>query len=258
MLREVHMVKAIDTRYAGCRFRSRLEARWAVFFDHHDIGWKYEYQGFEVDGRAYLPDFLLDCGTWVEVKGDEASLDRPLMLAAASQLPSMPAVCESGPRLLILGEIPDPPADADLGWLGFSAEPCASARVKDRGRLLTCKIGASNGLWTCTCGTWSPEPHSFPGTCGHVRALHRALSGREAPGVLLRSLNYHDTYAASHRYGFGVYEKNRRPWILFNYDVEPRGWLTPVRDHEYDLGYAKDAYLAARSARFEHGEHGAR
>lgn len=180
------------------------------------------------------------------------------MLAAASQLPSMPAVCESGPRLLILGEIPDPPADADLGWLGFSAEPCASARVKDAGRLLTCEIGASNGLWTCTCGTWSPEPHSFPGTCGHVRALHRALSGREAPGVLLRSLNYHDTYAASHRYGFGVYEKNRRPWVLFNYDVEPRGWLTPVRDHEYDLGYAKDAYLAARSARFEHGEHGAR
>jgi hypothetical protein len=26
-------VKAIDTRYAGCLFRSRLEARWAVFFE---------------------------------------------------------------------------------------------------------------------------------------------------------------------------------------------------------------------------------
>lgn len=27
-------IRAIETRYAGCRFRSRLEARWAVFFDH--------------------------------------------------------------------------------------------------------------------------------------------------------------------------------------------------------------------------------
>lgn len=27
-------LKPIDTHYKGCRFRSRLEARWAVFFDH--------------------------------------------------------------------------------------------------------------------------------------------------------------------------------------------------------------------------------
>lgn len=26
-------IKAIDTYYKGYRFRSRLEARWAVFFD---------------------------------------------------------------------------------------------------------------------------------------------------------------------------------------------------------------------------------
>lgn len=26
-------IKPIETRYKGCRFRSRPEARWAVFFD---------------------------------------------------------------------------------------------------------------------------------------------------------------------------------------------------------------------------------
>jgi len=26
-------IKSIDTRYAGCRFRSRLEARWAMWFN---------------------------------------------------------------------------------------------------------------------------------------------------------------------------------------------------------------------------------
>jgi hypothetical protein len=30
-------MKAIETRYAGCLFRSRLEARWAVLFDHLGI-----------------------------------------------------------------------------------------------------------------------------------------------------------------------------------------------------------------------------
>jgi hypothetical protein len=28
------MIKAIETRYKGYRFRSRLEARWAVRFEH--------------------------------------------------------------------------------------------------------------------------------------------------------------------------------------------------------------------------------
>lgn len=35
-------VKAIPTVYAGVRFRSRLEARWAAFFDLCDWDWRYE------------------------------------------------------------------------------------------------------------------------------------------------------------------------------------------------------------------------
>ena len=53
-------IKAIETIYNGYRFRSRLEARWAVFFDAMGIKYEYEPQGvvFE-DGAKYLPDFLL-------------------------------------------------------------------------------------------------------------------------------------------------------------------------------------------------------
>lgn len=36
------MIKAIETVYNGYRFRSRLEARWAVFFD--EMGVQYEYE----------------------------------------------------------------------------------------------------------------------------------------------------------------------------------------------------------------------
>lgn len=51
-------IRAIQTTYKGYRFRSRLEARWAVFFDTLGIRWEYEPEGFELpDGRRYLPDF---------------------------------------------------------------------------------------------------------------------------------------------------------------------------------------------------------
>lgn len=64
------MIKAIETSYKGYRFRSRLEARWAVFFDALRIKWLYEPEGFEFeDGTKYLPDFYLpQYGSYVEIK----------------------------------------------------------------------------------------------------------------------------------------------------------------------------------------------
>lgn len=71
---------AIETRYNGYKFRSRLEARWAVFFDTLGLSWRYEPQGFEIGpNQRYLPDFYLlevgvrgtdTSGTWVEIKGE--------------------------------------------------------------------------------------------------------------------------------------------------------------------------------------------
>jgi hypothetical protein len=65
-------INAIETCYQGYRFRSRLEARWAIFFDSLGIKWEYEIEGFILtNGRKYLPDFYLPkfCeGLWVEVK----------------------------------------------------------------------------------------------------------------------------------------------------------------------------------------------
>ena len=66
------MIKAIETEYAGYRFRSRLEARWAVFFETGHIKYEYEPQGFVLkNGSRYLPDFYLpELDTFVEVKPD--------------------------------------------------------------------------------------------------------------------------------------------------------------------------------------------
>jgi len=72
----VMSIPAIETRYAGCRFRSRLEARWAVFFDALGLTWEYEAQGFETPHGPYLPDFRIACSRenedlwiWVEIRG---------------------------------------------------------------------------------------------------------------------------------------------------------------------------------------------
>lgn len=65
-------LKAIETTYNGLRFRSRLEARWAVFFDESGLRYEYEKEGFDLDGLWFLPDFWLpDKDCWAEIKGAE-------------------------------------------------------------------------------------------------------------------------------------------------------------------------------------------
>ncbi len=52
-------LQPIETKYNGMTFRSRLEARWAVFFDQLGIRWFYEYEGYQTPVGWYLPDFWL-------------------------------------------------------------------------------------------------------------------------------------------------------------------------------------------------------
>ncbi|KEA07498.1 hypothetical protein [Rhizobium rhizogenes] len=51
----IYSIKAIPTTYNHVQFRSRLEARWAAFFDL--CGWTWDYEPFDLDGWA--PDFML-------------------------------------------------------------------------------------------------------------------------------------------------------------------------------------------------------
>lgn len=68
-------IKAIETTYKGYRFRSRLEARWAVFFDHIGWEWEYEPEGFELGvGVRYLPDFKIG-SVFIEIKAQTPTTD---------------------------------------------------------------------------------------------------------------------------------------------------------------------------------------
>lgn len=56
------MNTGIPTLHKNRIYRSRLEARWAQFFDL--LGWKYEYEPFDLPG--WIPDFIL-CGKHEEI-----------------------------------------------------------------------------------------------------------------------------------------------------------------------------------------------
>jgi hypothetical protein len=66
-------LKPIETVYKGYRFRSRLEARWAVFFDALGVRWEYEKEGYDLGPAGwYLPDFWLSTvQMWAEIKPED-------------------------------------------------------------------------------------------------------------------------------------------------------------------------------------------
>ena len=105
-------MKPIETEYKGYRFRSRLEARWARFFDACHVAWEYEPEGYDLgDGLYYLPDFLLhgvdgrDGGDlYVEVKGQMTELDALKINRFAEQ----------GGKVLVVGKIPEGDNAADI------------------------------------------------------------------------------------------------------------------------------------------------
>jgi hypothetical protein len=190
-------IQAIETRYAGCRFRSRLEARWAVFFDRLGVAWEYEPQGYLVgpDNRPYLPDFWLpEEQVWVEIKGGPHQLDLVLLLAATvPHWGGLPRAVDDR-RMLVLGPLPTPGGRVAHSLLTFHKGDVTRewAEFGIAGLREFCDPGDSRGNWL----------GDDSGDIGH-------------PSPPLTDCRY-----------------------------------LPGTNH----GFVADAYAAARSARFEHGE----
>jgi len=214
----IAVIQAIETRYAGYRFRSRLEARWAVFFDNfgagirevarwddyekeahqhfnleppnHSVGaihYDYEKDGFRLmDGSMYLPDFWLpEFKLWVEVK---------------------------------------PPEDAK------GETTCSAFRDSDIGPILLC------------CG----YPHEYTGTLfcwessesgGGPSEFEAAFAYFSVGGPTLAIL---EGYRSSRRLHSDCYFEHTLPRYRF---TEPCNYYSPI-----------EATRISKQARFEHGE----
>jgi len=101
--------------YSGKVFRSRLEARWAVFLDLLGVNWDYEPCHYEIGpGLYYLPDFYLpDLQLWLEVKGapflDSASMAKCLgSVAGPQRIPLREFPYTPSEKLLLVGPFHSP------------------------------------------------------------------------------------------------------------------------------------------------------
>lgn len=211
--------EAIETSYAGYRFRSRLEARWAVFFDSLRIPWRYEDQGYLIgeEKRPYLPDFWLpEAGAWVEVKGEMERLDLRLLDDAVNFTGGLPRGNAWGElTLLILGPVPAP----DRTWTHT---------------MLWRPIWGGECRNFCSCRDLQYRQMAFRGL---PLALEQAIGGLPEDGSVK------PPGAFLHQIGASTISPHIKDFVTPRAD----SWTRPD-------ALALDAYRAARSARFEHGE----
>lgn len=114
----------IPTLYKGIRFRSRLEAKWAVFFDL--VGWSWVYEPFDLDG--YIPDFLIT-GQWPLVAEIGPVSSQREYVEKSAKADARPE--QIGRDVIVLGLTPVVPfrgsvVDPDnptAGWLGEQHGP---------------------------------------------------------------------------------------------------------------------------------------
>ena len=199
------MIKAIETQYQGYRFRSRLEARWAVFFDALGVEWEYEPEGFDLGHEGkYLPDFYLP------------GLDCHAEIKPNTEWPEMAGFGAVNRRLRQFADCIGP-------IVGMCGVPELSAQCYAFCHDLS---DSSGGCYESECG-WTICPVCSHATLGMLDA--RLLHGR-------RDL-FRDPCMSE-------------PWHICAVDHFPVVW---GQDDEVTR-----AIIAARGARFEHGENGTR
>src|ERR1700679_4083380 len=103
-------IKPINTTWEGYRFRSRCEARWAIYFTSLGIEFQYELEAYDLKQCSirgcselgpYLPDFFLpQVRMWAEVKPDKFSEIETLKCAALAEITERPCLMLDGPPQL--------------------------------------------------------------------------------------------------------------------------------------------------------------
>jgi hypothetical protein len=162
------MMVAHPTTYKDVQFRSRLEARWAAFFDL--AGWRWEYE--PTDHNGWTPDFALIGKRDIvkaEVKpiewcGDDTAiahevLERDDLKKVRAYVSSLSGTADDPPLfpdILILGCYPH---FADIGMSGV----CLGAFLSE-------KWGASTVDIAFLAGGYEPQQidfHAFYGSYGY-------------------------------------------------------------------------------------------
>ena len=222
------MLKAIETQYKGYRFRSRLEARWAVFFDALGLKWEYEGEGFDLGEEGYyLPDFYLkDWQCYIEIKPglpDDKAMNKAIALS----------------RRLIREEEMEKKRVKQNMHIFCGTPGLADIEILDNDGQW--KIHDGSIILNLTATAWGlpitleafamtqggKNLDIWPMYFAPIKGCGAPLFLSDSPGTLLAVLTYPSGLMPRVYFGDGVY---------------------------YNSDNLLQAYTAARSARFEHGE----
>ena len=167
------------TTYKGIRFRSRLEAKWAAFFDQ--IAWPWEYEPFDLG--AWSPDFL--------IKGPQRSLlveVKPVERFDAKAGSKMRmAAKDSGCDLLLCGVAPI----IDPEYFGGIAEVYSHCQCgDDKCAWMTRFWGVINGRVDVVFGHWPFYPGAVTGLDANADENdYDRFIGREIAGFWATACN---------------------------------------------------------------------
>lgn len=223
-------IKAIETIYKGYRFRSRQEARVAVYLDALEVPWQYELEGFEYEvyegdtnskgSMFYLPDFYLpsfDC--YIEVKGTKPDFIEQQKIFAFVVKSGKPVICmvdSFNPNGITIGVSIIP------GDKGIVVSPLVHFLYLSKG-----VVAIDNG---CT--------KDFPAF---------VYEPRKIDGRNLYDYREASRYLTDQNSAIIMNPQDKTGCDIFNRSLKTLGKM--IKAGEF-------AEVAARSARFEHGEKG--
>ncbi len=143
------MKGVLSTTYNGIKFRSRTEARWAVFFDVLGIKYVYESEGYNLGDFYYLPDFWLpDHDFFVEIKGVAPTIDEAAKASEPADLTKKTVFIFCGtPRQ------PNPKNNSHYAESGYAFFP---------------EHGADIQWWWCECHECGKFDIQFNGRAGRM------------------------------------------------------------------------------------------
>lgn len=244
-------IKPIETIYNGYRFRSRLEARWAVFFDAAGIKYEYEPDGYEYENEKYLPDFYLpnvgpnNSGVFVEVKPDDDTRLSEIWKAVN-------VICHTtGKTLLLLSSIPNITKCGIWMYHCFYYSPMEGDVLHRDAPLMVYAKEEDFAGGAVLHTDWAISRFTERKYCQWERIADGTMQGKRGywsmPISGLDAMTYE-----------GCGEQTSPSAIYANDTLDSFCFREPIYtiEEESHFEFAKQAYSKARKARFEHGECG--
>lgn len=253
-------IKAIETHYKGYRMRSRLEARWAVFFDALGEPFEYEKEGFELgDGVRYLPDFWLPRQrAWVEIKPSNYKAVAQSQRASTKDFYFAGKIHANDWRHNIVRGLRD--INPDASGTGYPSFPFDQLARYVGPFFISDDHKCAHGNATHGRG----ENCTDDGDTADV-IVRRSLTGIDQAGVLFAWINEADCYGTLAEIGYAK-AKGKEIWIAISQDLIDSGDIDAFvdcgkhceprndRNEMWFIQHLADKYLVAATAQDAWGQ----